>query len=262
MSEYFNNRQEAERFLIDAKTYNATFFAKIRNSGVEQWMVSYTARRDILSSPYIEVLEDHSSEIANIRDQRQRPVVEDFLAPLTPQERVAVSDLEPEVYHMVIKFKRVGRLQGGEVKDGWFVKLSDDTTVLTGLDQVYANFSRGGIGTPTSGSMVDPTFGSLLELLKKLPVRDLERLAKAVDLAKRVDKMSSFSSRPEEACRLYEEIISLNPYDDVSLMSYGCFLGEIGQLRDGIARVEQALEINPGNQRAKKNLKDMKANLR
>jgi len=72
MSEYFSSREDAEKFLIDAKTYNATFFARILNSGVEKWMVSYHSRRDILSSPYIQVLEDHSDEIPNIVLRRQR----------------------------------------------------------------------------------------------------------------------------------------------------------------------------------------------
>ena len=48
-----------------------------------------------------------------------------------------------------------------------------DAKELTGLNQVYPNDNRGGLGTPTSGTLVDPTYASLLELLKKLPVSDL-----------------------------------------------------------------------------------------
>jgi hypothetical protein len=66
MSEYFDSREAAETFLIEAKTYKATFFARIINHGTEKWMVSYHSKRDILASPHIEVLEDHSAEIPRI----------------------------------------------------------------------------------------------------------------------------------------------------------------------------------------------------
>jgi hypothetical protein len=184
---------------------------------------------------------------------------EEFLAPLTPQEKVAVCDLEPEVYEMVIKFKETGQFPGGEVKGGWFLELRGEATTLAGLDQVYGNRSRGGVGTSTSGSLVDPTFGSLIELLKKLPIRDLETLVKCVLLSKQADMLGT--KEPEMAAKLYQHITFLNPYDDVSRMSCGCLIARAGDLREGIAWVQEALKLNPGNQRAKKNLQAMTAAL-
>jgi hypothetical protein len=184
---------------------------------------------------------------------------EEFLAPLTPQEKVVVCDFEPEVYQMVLKFKETGQFPGGEVKRGWFLELQEEATTLTGLDQVYGNRSRGGVGTPTSGSLIDPTFGSLIELLKELPVRDLKTLVKCVILSKKADAIGVLE--PEKAAKLYQQIAYLNPYDDVSRMSCGCLLGRAGDIRKGLAWVQEALKLNPGNERAKKNLQAMTADL-
>ena len=78
---------------------------------------------------------------------------ETFLLPLTPQERVAVSDLSPLVYQVLIEFKKTGKPPGGEVQGGVLV-LRGDAKELTGLDQVYPDNNRGGPATPTSGSIV------------------------------------------------------------------------------------------------------------
>jgi len=44
-------------------------------------------------------------------------------------------------------------------------------------------------------------------------------------------------------------------------MSYGAALARQGDLRGGIKWVEKAVEINPDNERARQNLKAMKADL-
>ena len=184
--------------------------------------------------------------------------VETFLAPLTAQERVAVSDLSPLFYQVAIEFKKTGKLLGGEVQRGVLV-LRGDAKELTGLDQVYPNDNRGGPGTPTSGSIVDPTYGSLLELLKKLPVSDLERLAKCVDFC--VEATLLAQSKPTEAAKLYQQAVETNQYDDVSRMSYGCLLGMQGNFREGVGWLEKSLKLNPGNQRAQSNLQAMQSAL-
>jgi hypothetical protein len=150
------------------------------------------------------------------------PSADTFMAPLTAQERTAVSDLSPLFYQVAIEFKKTGKLLGGEVQRGVLV-LRGDAKELTGLDQVYPNDNRGGLGTHTSGSIVDPTYASLLELLKKLPVADLERLAKYVESSNEATLLAQ--SKPAEAAKLYQWAVELNPYDDVSRMSYGCLLG-------------------------------------
>jgi tetratricopeptide (TPR) repeat protein len=186
--------------------------------------------------------------------QSQQPpagkATQEFLAPLAMQEKLTVSDISPLVYQVAIEFKKTGKLLGGEVKGGVIV-LRGDAKELAGLDQVYPNVNRGGVGAAT--------FGSLLELLKKLPIADLERLMKCVDLCFEATLLAQ--SKPWEAAKLYQQAVELNPYDDVSRMSYGCLLGMQGNLREGIEWLEKSLKLNPGNERAKNNLEAMTAAL-
>ena len=44
-------------------------------------------------------------------------------------------------------------------------------------------------------------------------------------------------------------------------MSYGCILATQGNISEGIKWVEKAVQMNPTNERAKKNLQAMKRNL-
>jgi len=95
-----------------------------------------------------------------------------------------------------------------------------------------------------------------IELLKRLPTEDLERLAKCVQLCAKGTQLAE--SNPSESAKLYREAIALNPYDALSLMSYGCLLGMQGNLGEGITWVEKALEVDPGHQQARNNLRAMK----
>ncbi|MGA2721490.1 MAG: hypothetical protein ABSG79_03665 [Bryobacteraceae bacterium] len=69
MAEYFPERADAEQFMIEwfAKDGKPpVHFAKIFNNGSEKWIVNYDSRQSPRASPFIKVLEDHSSEIARI----------------------------------------------------------------------------------------------------------------------------------------------------------------------------------------------------
>ena len=69
MAEYFETRGEAERFMQEwyAKDRKPpVFFAKILNHGTEKWIVNYDPRQNPGASPYIKVLENHSSAIRQI----------------------------------------------------------------------------------------------------------------------------------------------------------------------------------------------------
>ena len=95
-----------------------------------------------------------------------------------------------------------------------------------------------------------------VELLKGLPVGDLERLARCGQLGAAAERAAD--TDPVAALRLYREAAGFNPYDATVLMSYGCLLGMQGDLRQGIAWVERALEVDPGHEQARKNLRAMR----
>jgi len=178
----------------------------------------------------------------------------EFLVSLTMQEKVAVSDLSALLYQVVIEFKKTGQMPGGEIKGGVII-LGGDAKTLEGLDQVYPNTNRGGKGSPTSGSIIDPSYGFLIDLLKKLSIDDLKQLMSCVDLCTKATLLAE--SEPGESAKLYQQAMQLNPYDDISPMSYGCLLGMRGNLHEGIGWLEKSLKINPVNERARENLQAM-----
>jgi tetratricopeptide (TPR) repeat protein len=139
-----------------------------------------------------------------------------FLSSLRLEDRVAISNLNPLVYEMIIKEKK------GE--DTPMVITDDETT---------------------------------LALLRKLTVSDLETLSESVKHSMKADN----SSNPSEQASLYRRAASLNPYNDLALMSYGCALANQGNLREGIKWVEKALKVNPNNERALRNLHGMRSAL-
>jgi hypothetical protein len=69
MAEYFEYREDAEKFMNDwyAKDKKPpVFFGKIFNNDAVKWIVNYDTRQDPRASPFIKVLEDHSHEIKTI----------------------------------------------------------------------------------------------------------------------------------------------------------------------------------------------------
>jgi tetratricopeptide (TPR) repeat protein len=99
----------------------------------------------------------------------------------------------------------------------------------------------------------------VLGLLRQLEVADLERLAESVRMSMQGDQASSRDM--EQAAQHYKRAAEINPYNDLALMSYGVALAKLGRLREGIQWVERAIKVNPGNQRARENLRLMKADL-
>jgi len=147
----------------------------------------------------------------------------EFLGPLSRKERVAVSNRNPDVYEAVISAKRAGNANPA------FVNL--DTT------------SRLDVG----------------QLLWKLDIPDLERLTDAVRFTLQAD--AAAASDLNEAARLYKNAFDRNPYDDLAAMSYGVALSQAGELQEGMKWVKRALELNPANERAKRNLAAIKSHL-
>lgn len=161
--------------------------------------------------------QERREQEAREREQKERRR-QDFLAALTHDEKLAVSNLNPVIYDVIIKEKK-----GEEVP------------------QVVTD---------------DP---SLLATLAKLSVSELETVAEAVRCCRRADSFPNPNSA--EAASLMLKATELNPYYDLAFMSYGCTIAGQGRLREGITWIEKALTINPRNERARRNLLQMKADL-
>jgi tetratricopeptide (TPR) repeat protein len=145
----------------------------------------------------------------------------EFLATLTKQEKVSVSNLTPMVYAGIIGEKRGTR----------FELITDDTNTAHAVP-----------------------------LLRKLEIPDLENLLEAVQSFIKADEPVARGDLAE-AARMYRKVIDINPYHDLALMSYGTCLARQGNLREGVKWVEKAVKVNPNNERAKRNLQAMKSNL-
>jgi hypothetical protein len=158
---------------------------------------------------------------------RPAPAVWEFLAPLSIQERVAVSNRHPDTYEAVIAAKKSSA--GAQVQ------------------VVDLNRSGGSVGTA----------GGPAALLWKLDVADLERLAQSVRCTMRADDEPEI----EWATELYKKAFDLNPYDDLAVMSYGVGLARQGKLREGEKWIKKATELNPANLRAQQNLAALRSQL-
>jgi HEAT repeat protein len=97
-------------------------------------------------------------------------------------------------------------------------------------------------------SLITETPG-LADLLRRLNIPDLERLAESVRLAMKVDNL--IGEEAENQCLM---AININPYNDMAVMSYGCLLANQGTPWVGEVWIEQAIQLNPANDKALKNL--------
>lgn len=145
----------------------------------------------------------------------------EFLAPLSKEEKVAVSNQDPGVYQAMIMSRRA------------------DVHAVH-FDLTSSQFNVG-------------------ELLSRLSISDLERLAESVSFTIRADEASNTDLA--QAAELYKKAFELNPFDDIAIMSYGVALAMQGSVREGIKWIEQALEVNPNSERARRQLEGFKSYL-
>lgn len=145
-----------------------------------------------------------------------------FLNSLSKEEKVAVSNRDPQVYEAVIIAKRAG----------------------------YANMA--------TYNLDNSTF-DVGKLLWGLEIVDLERLRDSVICTIRADQAATADIL--KAAELYHRAMELNPFDDVATMSYGVALAQQGDVREGLKWVEHAVKLNPGNERAQRNLAAVKSYL-
>jgi predicted Zn-dependent protease len=99
---------------------------------------------------------------------------------------------------------------------------------------------------------------TILDFLRRLSVDELGSLEKSVKALIRADELSE-ADRMKEAATAYREAFEHNPYNDLAMMSYGCALANSGEVKEGIRWVEKALQVNPDNDRARRNLAGMRS---
>jgi hypothetical protein len=147
----------------------------------------------------------------------------DFLSPLSLKEKLAVNNLPQVDYHAVINEKTPG---------------AAPMTVISDRPQDAAGMA----------------------ILRKLGVPDIQRLQESVRLVMKADEVAR-SGGPTAfsgAAGLYRSAAEINPFNDLALMSCGVAFARSGNLLEGIKWVEQAVQVNPGNERARGNLQAMR----
>ena len=147
----------------------------------------------------------------------------DFLSSLSLEEKLAVNNLPQVDYVAVINEKSTGAAP--------LMVISDNPRDAAGM-----------------------------AILRKLAVADIERLKESVRLVMKADEVArtggptAFSG----AAGLYRSAAEINPFNDLALMSCGVSFARSGNLREGIPWVEKAVQVNPGNERARGNLQAMR----
>jgi hypothetical protein len=97
----------------------------------------------------------------------------------------------------------------------------------------------------------------IVTILRKLDVPELKKVSESASLCVKGNQTRD----DHEAAEFYRRAFEVNPYNDVAIMSYGCLLGGMGRLAEGIGWVQKAISVNPLNERAKRNLATMQADL-
>jgi tetratricopeptide (TPR) repeat protein len=142
-----------------------------------------------------------------------------FLSPLTHEEKVAVSNALPEMYERVIADKRRG--------------MASTSTVNLSSNKLDVH-----------------------ALLWKLDFPDLERLAEALKAGMRAEAVAAQDC--DEAIRLFQQALALNPFCDMAAMGCGVCLFQQGKGREAVEWIERAIRLNPHNTQARSNLRKAK----
>jgi tetratricopeptide (TPR) repeat protein len=96
-------------------------------------------------------------------------------------------------------------------------------------------------------------------LLRKLAILDLERLAAALSAGMRAETLAARDY--DEALRLFQQALELNPYCDMAVMGCGVCLFEQGKTAEALEWMERAVRLNPHNEKARRNLSAIKSQM-
>ena len=143
-----------------------------------------------------------------------------FLASLNTKEKLAVSNLSPNIYLAAIMQK-------------------DNANAAERIIDVY--------------SMQDPKLANSIKLLERLPISELQRLGLSVHVAQKGVKAYSEGNLTEAKGHL-EEACQHNPYNADAWSSLGVVIAKAGDHKEGVKIIKKALSLDPDNQSARDNL--------
>ena len=148
----------------------------------------------------------------------------EFLASLSAEEKLAVSNLDPAVYLVVI------------------------------MQKENANAARRVIGAYLEQN---PKLSNSVKLLERLSVLELQQLGLSVHAAQKGVKAYSRGSLTKAKGHL-EEACRHNPYSVDALCSLGVVIAKVGDYKEGVRTIKKALLLDPDNQSSRDSLSAIK----
>lgn len=178
---------------------------------------------------------DGDSKVKNIAVFREHNVAETTQVPnsggdlfdrLSITEKRQLMDFQPGVIQAAIEARESGH---------------------TGIKTTVANPDEAG---------ADTFFAKGPEIFDKLDTEALYQLKKAGQMSIEATRLGS--SDPEAAIRKYEQVLEICGWDEISMMSIGNCLANMGRFEEGIGWLEKAVSADPDNARVKENLESIK----
>ncbi len=90
--------------------------------------------------------------------------------------------------------------------------------------------------------------------LDRLTDSEIEEALRLIELCHQAE----IASNPNESIRLYQQILSVAPFDSIAMLSIGVCYANLGNAKKAIYYVEEALKSDPHNQRIQGNLDAIK----
>ena len=143
-----------------------------------------------------------------------------FLISLNLKEKVAVSNLNPNIYFAAIMQK-------------------ENTIAATRIIDIYL--------------MKDPKLDKILKLLEGLSTSELQRLGLSVNTAQEGVKAYSMGNFTEAKKHL-KKACQHNPYNADAWCSLGVVIAKAGDHKEGIKIIKKAISLDPDNQSARDSL--------
>jgi len=117
---------------------------------------------------------------------------------------------------------------------------------------------RSQIKTGSETHIVDQIGGpSYNQIIKKLSEEELDLLIKGMEASAEADRLSD--SKPLLAIKKYKEAAAILDWDEIALMSIGCVYANIGKYQDALKWLNKAYQLNPSNERVRRNLEALKS---
>jgi len=132
-----------------------------------------------------------------------------------------------------------------------FPKLSlEEKRRLLNLTELYLQ----GVLSARKGQVKVINVGVKADFLDKL---DDDEIMEAIELA-RLSQKGEKATNPQEALRIFKQIVKKAPFDSISMLSIGVCYANLGDGRKAVSFVEKALKSDPNNQRIRENLEGIR----